>query len=252
MTSTTVDPRLEEHRSVWEKKPALRLIYEDYHRRMLAAMPNGGEGDKILEIGSGSGHLREFAEDVVTIDVLPSPWIDAVADAHKLPFADNSFDGMVMLDVLHHLERPSEFFAETVRLLKPGGRFAFIEPGITALSWLFYNFIHEEPVDMSVNPMIDPEPDPFRDPFDANQGVPTLMFHRQEHRITFMERFPELRMVSRGWLSLAAYPMTGGFQKWCLIPAALVPGALKLEQAIMPFIGQFTAFRLMVVLEKKA
>ena len=31
-----------------------------------------------------------------------------------------------------------------------------------------------------------------------------------------------------------------------------MPAALKLEQAVMPFIGRFIAFRLMVVLEKKA
>ena len=47
------DPRLEEHRRVWDAKPSLRLIYADYYRRMAEFCRAG----RTLEIGSGSGHL---------------------------------------------------------------------------------------------------------------------------------------------------------------------------------------------------
>ena len=70
--------------------------------------------------------------DVITSDILSFPGIDVVADAHRLPFADQSFAGVVMLDVVHHLERPIEFLKGASRVLKPGGRLAMIEPATTA------------------------------------------------------------------------------------------------------------------------
>jgi ubiquinone/menaquinone biosynthesis C-methylase UbiE len=42
-------------------------------------------------------------------------------DAHELPFEAASFDGAIMVDTLHHLERPELAVAEARRVLKPGG-----------------------------------------------------------------------------------------------------------------------------------
>lgn len=241
-----VDARLAGHRDAWLRKPSLRAVYGDFHKRLLDACPPG----RLLDIGSGSGHLSGLASDVVSIDILPSPWVDCVADAHRLPFSDGSFSGAVMIDVLHHLERPTEFFAEVARVLRPGGRLAMVEPAITPLSWLFYNFIHEEPVDLSADPFATADPDPDRDPFDANQAIPTLLFGRASGRRRFVERFPELALVSRERFSLFAYPLTGGFKAWSLIPAAAVAPMLRLEQVLSPILGDLMAFRLFIVLEK--
>ena len=62
----------------------------------------------------GGGGFETIAEDVVTTDVLPAPWLDAVADAHALPFADTSFANIDMLDVLHHLSAPRALLEEAV------------------------------------------------------------------------------------------------------------------------------------------
>ena len=248
-----VDPRLAAHRRVWERKPALRAVYGDYHRRLLKALPDGA---RVLEIGAGSGHLRDISPrtDVTTVDILPSPWVDVCADAQALPFADGSFDGITMLDVLHHIEHPRRFFAEAARVLRPGGRIALMEPGITPLSWLFYTYLHEEPVDMSADPLgpLDAAPDPAKDPFDSNQAIPTLMFKRQEHRIAFNEAFPDLSVKDRQWLSLFAYPLTGGFKPWSLLTGGMADVLIRAEDYLMPFIGPLMAFRLMVVVEKKS
>lgn len=40
------------------------------------------------------------------------------ANAYKMPFRDNSFDGGVMVRVLHHIERQKEYFSELSRVLK--------------------------------------------------------------------------------------------------------------------------------------
>jgi SAM-dependent methyltransferase len=45
-----------------------------------------------------------------------------------LPFADASFDVVVSVWVLEHLETPDKVFAEVARVLKPGGHFVFLTP----------------------------------------------------------------------------------------------------------------------------
>lgn len=250
-----VDPRLAEHRRRWDEKPALRAVYSDYHRRMISALPPEGP---ILEIGCGSGHLRDVAtdRDVTAVDILPSPWTDVCCAAEALPFPANYFDGVVMLDTLHHLADPRAFFAEAVRVLRPGGRIALVEPGITPASWLFYRFVHEEPVDMGVDPLAAAPGASAagggKDPFDGNQAIPTLLFTRQVHRTAFANTFPALHLVRRDWLSLVAYPMTGGFQRWSLIGESTVRWLLDVEDRLLPFLGRWTAFRLFVVLERRA
>jgi len=43
------------------------------------------------------------------------------ADAKKLPFADDSFDGVVSNTILHHIPDPVAFLAEAERVRKPDG-----------------------------------------------------------------------------------------------------------------------------------
>ncbi len=43
-------------------------------------------------------------------------------DAHKLPFADESADVVILFEALYYLARPDAFLAECQRVLRPGGR----------------------------------------------------------------------------------------------------------------------------------
>src|SRR5262249_52271998 len=121
---------LHEHRQVWQQKPALRAIYHDFYERIASACREG----RSLEIGGGSGNLKEYRHDVVTTDIVTTPWLDAVADAQNLPFANNSFANIVAVDVLHHIEHPVRFLAEARRVVSPKGRIVLIEPGISPVS----------------------------------------------------------------------------------------------------------------------
>lgn len=242
-----VDPRLQEHRDVWERKPGLRLIYTDYHRRLLAAMAEHGP---ILEIGGGSGNFSETSPNVISVDLVESPWIDVACDAHELPFGDGAFGGIAMLDVLHHLARPAVFFEEACRVLRPGGRLAMIEPGITPGSWPFYHFLHQEPVDMSVDPIADQPAEVALDPFLSNQGIPTLLFDRKRHRARFEAQFPNFRIVEQLKFSLFAYPLSGGFKRWSLLPKCATVPLLQLERLLSPVFGPVFGFRISIVLER--
>jgi SAM-dependent methyltransferase len=234
------------HRSRWAKKAAIRLLYRDFHQQLLDSCPGG----RVLDIGSGTAHIKDFRPDVVSTDILRFPGIDVVADAHRLPFPNDFFSGVVMLDVLHHLERPVEFLQEASRVLRPGGRLAMIEPAMTAVARRFYHYFHAEPVDMDADPFADVVINPDRDPFDANQAVPTLLFATSAARRKVGKTIPSLRVRSVKWFSLLAYPMSGGFQSWSLMPAALVRPMLALEQKVPEVVRRRIAFRMLVVVEK--
>ncbi len=237
---------LGEHRLRWYRKASIRAIYTDYYRRILGKCIPGTK----LEIGGGSGNLKEYATDVITTDILAAPWLDVAADAQYLPFDGEAFSNIVGVDVLHHIERPQLFLAEAERVLKPGGRVILVEPAITVLSWPFYHFIHSEPVDMRADPFPEGPRDPNRQPFDANQAIPTLLFLLR--RGLMAERFPSLRIISTEYLSLFAYPLSGGFRPWSLMPSLLVSPVIRFENALAPLVGRWIAFRLIAVLEKLA
>jgi hypothetical protein len=69
------------HRSVWEKKPAIRLNYRDVHRQLLERCGDG----RVLDIGSGTAHIKESRPDIISVDILSFPGIDVVADMRRLP-----------------------------------------------------------------------------------------------------------------------------------------------------------------------
>jgi SAM-dependent methyltransferase len=245
-SQTGLNERQLAHRRVWESKEAIRLLYRDFHRRLFECCPEG----PVLDIGGGTAHVKDFRPDIVSTDILSFPGIDVVADAHRLPFPREIFSGVVMLDVLHHLERPIEFFEEASRILKPGGRLAMIEPAMTPLARRFYERFHEEPVDMDADPFAPVITNPDRDPFDANQAIPSLLFATASARSRVEATVPLLRVRHVDWLSLFAYPLSGGFQSWSLIPAALVHPVLSLEEKFPELIRRQIAFRMMVVLER--
>lgn len=236
--------RIERDRAAWETKLVLREIYHDLYRRMAAQCRPG----RTLEIGGGSGNLKRFLPEVVATDIQAAPWLDAVTDAHFLPFAGASFDNVVMFDVLHHLARPRLFLAEAQRVLRPGGRLVMVEPAITPVSFAFFKLLHPEPVRMDEDPLADGPPPPDRDPYDSNQAIPTLLFGR--HRARLERAFPALRVARVERLSMFGYPLSGGFRPWSLLPQGAVKPLLRLEDALAPVLGPLMAFRLLAVMER--
>jgi SAM-dependent methyltransferase len=233
------------YRSVWDRKPVLRVVYDDLFRRIAAACAPG----VTLEIGGGSGNLKERLPQVIASDIQFAPWLDLVADAQRLPFPDGALSNMVMVDVLHHIEYPLKFFREAARALRPGGRIVMIEPAITPGSTLFYRLVHEELVDMSADPLAVGEPRPDRNPYDSNQAIPTLIATRHKER--FHAAMPALRIADVRWFSFAVYPLSGGFKRWSLVNGAMARLGLKVERRLEAAFGRIAGFRMMLVIEKR-
>ncbi|MBT1159331.1 methyltransferase domain-containing protein [Aminobacter anthyllidis] len=73
-------------------------------------------------IGSGVSDLyRDENVRVVGVDVYVSPIVEVICDGHKLPFANESFDGVLIQAVLEHVLDPHRVVEEIHRVLKHGG-----------------------------------------------------------------------------------------------------------------------------------
>jgi SAM-dependent methyltransferase len=243
---TLLPDQLGNYALVWDRKPVLRVIYEDFYDRLAAECRHG----LTIELGGGIGNLKRRLGRVVTSDVQFAPWLDCVVDAQRLPFAGGAAANVVMVDVLHHLEFPAVFFRDVARVLRPGGRVLMVEPAITWGSTLFYRLFHHEPVRTSAEILNEGNPDPARDPYDSNQAIPTILAIRDRER--FHRQFPDLRIVRIDWFALAAYPLSGGFQRWSLVSERVARRMLRLERAIEPVVGRYVAFRMMLIIEKAA
>ena len=235
---------LREHRNIWQLKPGLQTVYDDFYGRIVKVCRPG----LTIEIGSGIGNLKRRLPHVVAVDIQFAPWIDCVVDAQRLPFAAWTAANIVMVDTLHHVEFPVHFFREAERVLQPGGRIVMVEPAITWGSTLFYRLLHHEPVRTAADPLIEGTPDPHRDPYRSNQAVATLLATR--HRARFERLFKKLKFARVDWFAFFAYPLSGGFQPWSLIPQRFVGPVLRMERTLEGPFGRAVGFRMMLVVEK--
>ncbi|HXW06650.1 MAG TPA: class I SAM-dependent methyltransferase [Vicinamibacterales bacterium] len=101
-------------------------------------------GERLLDLGAGSGWVSEWLQrlhvDSVAVDLsidllrvagerLPRPGRLVAGDLELLPFGDGVFDAAASLNAFHHLQDMRQALREVYRVLKPGGRVLFSEPG---------------------------------------------------------------------------------------------------------------------------
>ncbi|NNF58886.1 MAG: methyltransferase domain-containing protein [Rhodothermaceae bacterium] len=118
-----------------------RRVYGAYKQRLFAELK---PGETVLEIGAGAGpNAAYFPEGIRWMAVEPNthfaPYLRAQAAEHgltltilpgraeHLPVPDASVDAALSTLVLCSVEDQAGAFAEILRVLKPGGRFTFIE-----------------------------------------------------------------------------------------------------------------------------
>jgi len=99
-------------------------------RRLLEGFP---QARSVLEVGCGTGHftrwLREQGLTAVGLDLSTAMLAEAQildgvllvrGDAHRLPFADGTFDLVAFITTLEFLDRPQEALAEALRVTRRG------------------------------------------------------------------------------------------------------------------------------------
>ena len=128
----------------------------------------GQRGTRLLEIGSGLGHLvGQLDEHFATVAVDVNHWaliqsqavaphaLLQVASAEDLPFASGSFGVVVIKHVVEHLPHPAQAIAELGRVMAPGGALILATPNLASLSrpskgdnWIGYH----DPTHISLKP----------------------------------------------------------------------------------------------------
>ena len=91
------------------------------------------DGSFILHEGRGVGLDAKPCE-------MSGPFVRA--DAARLPFRSGSFDNVVAMEVLEHVEDPAAVMTEIRRVLKDGGTFVMSVPRETP-AWNFFWFFWE-------------------------------------------------------------------------------------------------------------
>ena len=111
-------------------------------RMALQALAKLPAESKVLELGCGAGQFIRAVKNLrpelvchgcdisATALALAKKTNDSVSyefSSEVLPYGDNSFDAVLIFDVLEHVENPAAILSEVRRVLKPGGIFyAFV------------------------------------------------------------------------------------------------------------------------------
>ena len=107
--------------------------------REVAALPVKG---RLLDVGGGTGRvssaIRDLVDEIIIADVsfgmlketLPTQLKPVCGGPESLPFADESFERVIMVDALHHVINHAKSAREMFRVLKPGGVLIIEEPDI--------------------------------------------------------------------------------------------------------------------------
>lgn len=110
-----------------------RKVYTFMYERI----PNVVRGKEVLEIATGPGllakHVADATKSMIATDYsegmireakrgeIPDKLRFEVADATSLPYADNSFDVVLIANALHVMPQPEKALQEIDRVLRHGG-----------------------------------------------------------------------------------------------------------------------------------
>jgi SAM-dependent methyltransferase len=224
------------HRRLVETKPFLRQIYAEWGGLLTQALAGAAP---VLEIGSGPGVLARHVPGLITSDIVAAPGVRVVADAVALPFVSASLGGITMINVLHHVARPRQFFTDAARVVRPRGVLVMIEPWLTSWSRFVYGRLHHEPC---APDSPDWEFPPGGRLSAANSALPWILFERD--RAIFEREFPTWRIESVKPFMPFRYLVSGGLSHRSLVPAATFGFWRGCEQALSSWMDALAMFAL--------
>ncbi len=134
----------------------------------ILARRHGKRGGRLLEIGSGLGHLVGQLEDSFeTFGMDLNHWAVKelrsviektalqTASAQEIPFADGAFEVVIIKHIVEHLPDPQTAIAEIGRVTAPGGILLLATPNLDSLlkPWKGEKWIgYQDPTHISLQP----------------------------------------------------------------------------------------------------
>lgn len=181
------------------------------------------EGRRILDVGCGIGmyveKFRRYSGDVYGVDVDPEKVAQASrtlpniseAPAETLPFEDNTFDVIMLHEVIEHVDDDRRSIQEAVRCLKPGGKVVIFAPN-RLYPFETHGFYFMGRYYFKLLPFVNYLPDSIRDLFCPHVRIYTArdihrLFHGLPTRHVFSSHiFPGLDNIAEqyGWFGRTA------------------------------------------------
>lgn len=231
---------------IMRTKKCLHDVYAEIYHHMMALNNKYLSGNqKILELGSGGGFLKDLYPQIITSDVKPVNNVDQIIDARELPFDDCVLDAIFGVHVLHHIPDVTAFFKEADRVLPAGGGIVMVEPYWSPLAKYTYKNIHPEPFDELSPDWKLAESGPMS---GSNQALSYILLKRDKDK--FQKLFPQFELVYHRPFGFIRYIATGGIwldQKLPDFAFPVLKGFEYIISPLMPLVGLHHYF----VLKKK-
>lgn len=167
----------------------------------------------VLDIPCGEGafllRLRNAGFDAIGADIARSGSIEEErfksADMNSaLPFEDESFDAIVCIDGIEHIENVFAFFRECRRILRPGGALFLSTPNISAIRSRWRHFLtgfHNK----GKSPLNENRVTPFHHINLLSYPTARYALHTNGFKIS---RVTTNRIKLISWLYLLAWPLS--------------------------------------------
>lgn len=123
-------------------------------RQAFSSLPPDG---LLVDVGAGAGKIAGLMHQAGHSNVLCLDKDPALLEAcrqrglaaqqldldQSLPLADAAAFGVMMIDVIEHVERPREMVAELRRITRPGGVIVVFTPPYDSIRWLLAERFHK-------------------------------------------------------------------------------------------------------------
>lgn len=190
-----------------EKNESIKFSYQLHEYKNFA-------NKKVLDVGCGNGYvLSNYAKegaDVYGVDItekgielchkrfelLNLKGNFQVANAEELPFADETFDCVCSMGVLHHVPNTKKAVQEIQRVLKKNGKlivmFYYKDSALYQINFRMMNFFRKKDIQESVNEV-------------DGVGNPKGDVYTKEELKNFLNKFDNIEMsvgVLKGYMTL--------------------------------------------------
>lgn len=131
----------QDYEEFWHNQEALKCYFEPsrltFYEEILEFLPK--KRGKVLDVGCGNGYfltrlakeIGNLGQGIIGIDCVSSGFTEAKkklpkakflqTNAEEMPFANDSFDLVLMMETLEHLKSWQQALAQSWRVVKPGG-----------------------------------------------------------------------------------------------------------------------------------
>jgi len=212
-------------------------------------------GDKVLEIGAGIGITHRYLPevDLCQTDVETNPWIDVMTSGESLPFKNETFDSVICIAALHHMDHPLHALHEMARVLKPSGLAFIVEPHASLLLRLLLKYTDHEYVDKSVDPFgVDSCQSRKGGTWDGNNAIGDLLF-TDWNRLG--KEIPQLSCVRHRFTEIFLFINSGGVNykaPYIPLPLAFFKWVTKIDKFLSRNAPHIFSLHQEIILQKEA